>query len=163
MRLVTHPAVAALLGLALVAVIVVQGRALLGGELPTVPTATVGVAHDFAVAVTSFDYRRLDDDVDRVLAFGDDGFVEEFRAATGDGFGRDVVDARRVSVGEVVAGPTAHRVTDDRAQVLVVVEQRVASLAEDDRVADAEQVRVAMLLTVEAHDEDPRVLGVELL
>jgi hypothetical protein len=163
MRRFSHPLVAAVLGVVLAGVIGIQAHALATGGLPEAPPASLAIAHDFAVAATSFDFRRIESDIDRVLAFGDDAFAESFAAVRGEDFGRDIVAARRVSVGEVVAGPTVQRVTDRSAVVLVVVDQRVASLAEDGAAAGSDLVRVAMLVTVQTDPDDPRVRAVELL
>lgn len=133
-----------------------------GQRLPDVPDASRDIARDFAVAATSFDYRQIDRDIERVLAFGDAGFVDEFRAAMGEDFVSGVVEARRVSVGEVIAGPTVQRVVDGRAVLLVILNQRVASADEDEVLGPPQHVRVAMLVTVET-DDDPRVVAVEVL
>jgi hypothetical protein len=47
--------------------------------------------------------------------------------------------------------------------VLVVVDQRVASLAGDGAATGPDLVRVTMLVTVQTDPDDPRVLAVELL
>jgi hypothetical protein len=163
MRRVLHPLLALPVGIALAGVVALQGHALATGDLPEAPPASLAVAHDFAVAVTSFDFRRIEDDVERVLAFGDDGFVAAFADATGEEFGQDIVAARRVSVGEVVAGPTVQTVAGDAAVVLVVVDQRVASLADDGSAAESGLSRVGLLVTVRTDPEAPRVLEVEVL
>jgi hypothetical protein len=163
MRRLAHPLIAALLGVLLTGVIGFQAHALATGGLPEAPPASIAVAHDFAVAATSFDFRRIESDIDRVLAFGDAAFAEDFTSLRGKDFGQDIVAGRRVSVGEVVAGPTVQRVTDGSAVVLVVVDQRVASLTEDGAAAGPAVVRVAMLVTVQTDPDDPRVLAVELL
>jgi hypothetical protein len=159
----SHPVVALVVGVVLAGVVVVQGHALSTGDLPEAPPASLAVAHDFAVAVTSFDFRRIEDDIERVLAFGDDGFVGAFADATGEEFGQDIVASRRVSVGEVVAGPTVQSVAGDAAVVLVVVNQRAASLADDGAAAESDLAHVALLVTVQTDPEQPRVLEVEVL
>jgi hypothetical protein len=163
MRRRSHPLVAAVLGVALCGVMGVQAHALATGGLPEAPPASLAIAHDFTVAATSFDFRRIEADIDRVLAFGDAGFADAFASLRREDFGQDIVADRRVSVGEVVAGPTVQRVTDRSAVVLVVVDQRVASLAGDGVAAGTDLVRVAMLVTVQTEADDPRVLAVELL
>jgi hypothetical protein len=163
MRRFSHPLIAALLGFLLAGVIGVQTHALATGGLPEAPPASIAIAHDFAVAATSFDFRRIESDIDRVLAFGDPSFAEAFTSLRGEDFGQDIVADRRVSVGEVVAGPTVQRVTDGSAVVLVVVDQRVASLAGDGAATGPDLVRVTMLVTVQTDPDDPRVLAVELL
>lgn len=137
--------------------------------LPDVPDATVDVAREFALAATSFDHTRIRDDIDRVLSFGDDDFIAEFRAAMGPDFATELVAAKRTSFGEIVAGPTVQRVLDDRAILLVVLDQRVtseAALLEEGEGTPAPQppqvVRIGMLVTVET-DDDPKVTSVEVL
>jgi hypothetical protein len=131
-----------------------------GGGLPTAPQASVDVAHDFAIAATTFDYRRIEADRDRVLAFGTPELRRDFTAAMGDAFAERAAETRRVSVGEIVAGPTVQAVTDERAELLVVLNQRVVSDSEDS--PDPQVVRVTMLVTVET-DDDPLVTRVRVL
>lgn len=141
--------------------------------LPDVPEPTVEVAREFALAATSFDHTRIEDDIARVLSFGDDDFVAEFRAAMGPDFATDIVSARRTSTGEIIAGPTVQRLLADRAVLLVVLNQRVTSQAAPSAAptpdpsptpaATAPQiVRIGMLVTVET-DDDPQVTSVEVL
>ena len=109
--------------------------------------------------MTTFDYRRIDADTQRVLAFGTSGFERDFRKAMGDGFAEQATAAKRISVGEVVAGPTTQRVRDDRATLLVVLNQRIVSDGSQD---PPQVVRVTMLVTVET-DKKPLVTGVQVL
>jgi hypothetical protein len=130
-----------------------------GGGLPSAPVASRDVARDFAVAVTSFDHKRIDADLDRVLAYGTPGFEREFRAAMGADFVDAIKTNRRVSTGHVVVGPTVQRVADGRASYLVVVSQQVVSEGSDD---PAQQVRVAMLVSVST-SAAPKVESVQVL
>lgn len=144
----------------LVALVTVEAVLLLGRDgVPSAPDATVAVGRDVATAVTTFDYRRVDDDIARVLAFGTTGFASDFRAAMGADFVERIVTNQRISTGEVVAGPTVQRAGSGRATLLVVVDQRVTSEA----AGRAPQVvRVGLLLTIETGD-DPKVTGVQVL
>jgi len=144
-----------LLGLIVAGVVVLRD----GDDLPEAPQASVDIAHDFALAATTFDYRRIERDRDRVLAFGSDELRRDFSAVMGDEFAERAAEARRVSVGEIVAGPTVQRVGDGRATMLVVLNQRVVSDAEDP---EPQVVRVSMLVTVET-DDDPLVTRVQVL
>ncbi|MBW3665111.1 MAG: hypothetical protein KY469_18605 [Actinobacteria bacterium] len=163
-RLVRHPLAAAAVILVLAGVVTVEAVALVSGpaELPDAPPASVDLVEEFAVAVTTFDFRRVEDDVTRILSFGDAGFVDEFRAAMGPDFIDDVRSARRVSLGEITAGPTVQRVLDDRIVFLVVVTQQVASLNEDEEPGEPQLVRVGMLVTVSG-DPSPKVTSVQVL
>jgi Mce-associated membrane protein len=127
--------------------------------LPTAPAASRDVARDFAVAVTSFDHKRIDADLQRVLSFGSAGFEREFRAAMGANFVDGVKANKRVSTGKVVAGPTVQRVADGRASYLVVISQQIVSEGSD---TPAQQLRVAMLLSVST-TTDPKVESVQVL
>ena len=148
---------------AVLALLVIGGAALLltrdDDALPEAPQASVDVVHDFAVAATTFDYRRIQADRDRVLAFGSPELRRDFQAAMGDAFAERATEARRVSVGEIVAGPTVQAVTDDRAELLVVLNQRVVS---EGDAPEPQVVRVTMLVTVEI-DDDPLVTRVRVL
>lgn len=130
-----------------------------GGGLPRAPAASREVARDFAIAVTSFDHKRIDSDLQRVLDFGTPGFEREFRAAMGPGFVDAIRTNKRVSTGHVVVGPTVQRVADGRASFLVVVSQQVVSEGSDN---PAQQVRVAMLVRVST-GAAPKVDSVEVL
>jgi Mce-associated membrane protein len=127
--------------------------------LPSAPAASRDVARDFAVAVTSFDHKRIDADLQRVLSFGSAGFEREFRAAMGANFVDGVKANKRVSTGKVIAGPTVQRVADGRASYLVVVSQQIVSEGSD---TPAQQLRVAMLLSVST-TTDPKVESVQVL
>ena len=162
--IIRRPALLATLVVVLAAVVSFEVFALLDRDpaFPAVSDDVTLVAHDFGVAVTSFDYRRIDADVERVLAFGDEDFVDSFRAAMGPDFATQVVENRRISVGEVVAGPTPQRALDGRTIFLVVLNQRVASAGEDGTPGAPETVRVSLLVTVTTQGE-PRVSSVQVL
>lgn len=85
------------------------------------------VARDFALAVTTFDYRDAQGSVDRVLAYGDEGFESEFRAAMGDDFLANLEAAQSVSTGRIVSGPTVQSSSGEAASFLVVVDQTISS------------------------------------
>jgi hypothetical protein len=161
-RLLASRLAAGVVCLVLVALIAVGGALLLtddGDDLPTAPQASVDVAHDFALAATTFDYRRIEQDRERVLAFGSAELRRDFASVMGDDFAERAAEARRVSVGEIVAGPTVQRVADGRATLLVVLNQRVVS---DGDEPNPQVVRVSMLVTVETDDE-PQVTRVQVL
>jgi hypothetical protein len=130
-----------------------------GGGLPSAPTASRDVARDFAVAVTSFDHKRIDADLQRVLDYGTPGFEREFRAAMGPDFVDGIKANKRISTGQVVVGPTAQRVADGRASYLVIVSQQVVSEGSDN---PAQQLRVAMLVSVSTGGT-PKVESVQVL
>jgi hypothetical protein len=130
-----------------------------GGGLPSAPAASRDVARDFAVAVTSFDHKRIDTDLQRVLDYGTPGFEREFRAAMGPDFVDGIRANKRVSTGRVVVGPTVQRVADGRASYLVVVSQQVVSEGSDN---PAQQLRVAMLVSVST-GTTPKVESVQVL
>ena len=147
--------------IALAAASGVEARALAGGEdLPGIPDEARAMVGRFAVAVTSFDHERVAADVEEVLAFGTPGFEADFRAAMGEDFAARITTNRTVSSGTVIAGPQVQRRTDDRASVLVVVDQRVTSEGAD---SPPQMVRVGLLVTVQDVDGDPRVAAVQVL
>ena len=159
-RLLRSPFAAGLVSASLAVFLVVGVVALQGSDdLPEAPSASVDIVHDFAVAVTSLDYRRIDQDVARVLAFAAKSFERDLTAVIDEGFVDQAVTAKRISVGEVVAGPTVQGLGDERATLLVVVNQRVVSEGSEE---PPQIVRVTMLVTVET-DDKPLVTGVRVL
>lgn len=126
--------------------------------LPHVSTADRNLARTFAVAVTSFDYHRLDADVKRVLDLGTPGFEREFTTAMGADFTKRVADNKTVSSGDVVAGPQVQRVGDGRATFLVVLDQTVTS---EGAQTGPQLVRVGLLVTVQ--EKDTKVASVQVL
>lgn len=113
---------------------------------PRAPVATTRVARRFAIAVTSFDYRRLDADVSRVLAFGSPGFERDFRAAMGPDFTKRIAAAKSISQGAIVAGPGVQRVRRGIASLFVVVNQRISS---DTAGSTPRVLRVGLLIDVD--------------
>ncbi|MDQ1374401.1 MAG: hypothetical protein QOJ09_1739, partial [Actinomycetota bacterium] len=113
------------------AVLVLEARGLdlIGGSGsdPTPTPAAVGLTRSFAVAVTSFDHKRLDADIARVLALGTPGFEKQFRAAMGADFAQRIAANKTVSSGRIIAGPRVQRVAKGLATFLVVVDQQVTS------------------------------------
>ena len=130
-----------------------------GSALPKAPAASRDVARKFAVAVTSFDHKRIDQDLARVLAFGTPGFEREFRSAMGPNFIESIKTNKRVSKGSVVLGPTAQRLADGRAAFLVVVAQQIVS---EGAQSGPQSLTVSMLLTVST-GSSPKVENVEVL
>ena len=130
-----------------------------GGGTPSAPAASRDVARKFAVAVTSFDHKRIDQDLARVLAFGTSGFEREFRTAMGPNFIEGIKANKRVSKGTVVVGPSVQRTAKGRAAFLVVVAQQIVSEGSD---AAPQSLTVPMLLTVST-DSSPKVENVEVL
>ena len=160
-RAARNRSVAATLLVALLALCGVEVRALADDDrLPEVPGEARAFVGRFAVAVTSFDHKRVAADVEEVLAFGTPGFERDFRAAMGADFTERVTANRTVSTGTVVAGPQVQRRTGDRASLLVVVDQRVTSEGSE---AEPQIVRVGLLVTVQAVDGDPRIGAVQVL
>ena len=126
--------------------------------LPDAPEAATSVARDFAEAVTSLDYRRIDADVEEVARFGAPAFQEDIRNQFGASV-EAIRNGKRISNGTVVLGPTIQRSTDDGAAFLVVVRQQIVSEGSD---SPPQSLRVAMLLTVSSGAE-PRVTNLEVL
>ena len=131
-----------------------------GTGAPEAPRAATRVARDFAVAITSFDHKRIDADVERILSFGDERLERDFRAAMGDGFVEGVERNKRVAVGRVLYGPTVQRVADGSAAFVVVVGQRIVSEAKTDD--PPQSLTVSMLVTVTT-DDDPIVVEAEVI
>jgi hypothetical protein len=133
----------------------------LGGGVDAEPHATpqaVGLARRFAVAVTSFDHKRLDADVARVLALGTPGFEDKFRQAMGPDFAARIAANKTVSSGRVVAGPRAQRVAGGLVTFLVVVDQQVTSEGGQEK---PQVIRVGLLLSVD--EQGTKVSKVEVL
>ena len=128
-------------------------------SLPDAPDTSREVARDFAVAVTTFNHTRIDEDLARVLSLATEGFEREYSALTGPDYAEGIRANKRVSTGRVVLGPTVQRVTDGRAVFLVVVSQRVLSEGSDQ---PAQQLRVPMVLTVSTGD-DPKIEAAQVL
>lgn len=126
--------------------------------LPEVSPAEVRLSRRFAEAVTSFDHKRIDGDVARVLALGTPGFEREFRRAMGADFTQRVVANKTVSRGSIIAGPRPQTVTDGRATLLVVVDQQVTS---EGGQGTPQVIRVGLLVTVD--QKATQVAKVEVL
>jgi hypothetical protein len=118
----------------------------------------VGLARRFAVAVTSFDHKRLDTDIARVLALGTPGFEAKFREAMGPDFATRIAANKTVSSGRLVAGPRAQSVTDGLATFIVVVDQQVTSEGGQEQ---PQVIRVGLLLSVD--EKASKVTKVEVL
>jgi hypothetical protein len=160
-RLLRSRVVAFGVALALAATLVLEVVTLRrDGGLPHAPSGAAALVRRFGVAVTSFDHRRLDADLARVLALGTPGFERDFRSAMGSDFTARIAANRTVSVGAVVAGPQIQRVDRDRASLLVLLDQRIAAEG-SDRPPDV--VRVALLVTVQRGAGDPLVAAVQVL
>ncbi|MEY2566812.1 MAG: hypothetical protein QOE35_1341 [Actinomycetota bacterium] len=129
-----------------------------GGSEPRPSPAAVGLTRRFAVAVTSFDHKRLDADIARVLALGSPGFEKEFRTAMGADFAQRIAANNTVSTGRIVAGPRAQRVAGGLATFLVVVDQQVTS---EGGKQQPQVIRVGLLVTVD--QKASRVTKVEVL
>lgn len=155
------------IGLAAVALVRVTGGD--GGDLPPSDDSSAIVARDFALAVTTFDYRDAQGSIDRVLAFGDDGFEEEFRTAMGADFLASLESAQSISIGQVVSGPTAQRSIDGTTSYLVIVDQTIQSAAPTTTLADGslpataqpQVLHLGLLVTVDTRTDE--VIAVEVL
>jgi hypothetical protein len=118
----------------------------------------VGLARRFAVAVTSFDHKRLDTDIARVLDLGTPGFEAKFREAMGPDFATRIAANKTVSSGRVVAGPRAQRLAGGLATFLVVVDQQVTSEGAQEQ---PQVIRVGLLVSVD--QQGSKVTKVEVL
>ncbi len=156
-RVLRTPWTALVVALALCAGIALEVSTLSGGDLPAAPDASRDAARRFAVAVTSFDHKRLDADIARVLALGNATFERDFRGAMGADFAKRFADNKTVSVGRIVAGPRVQRAADGRATFLVVVDQRITSEAKPDATPQLDQI--VLLVTVE--DDGAKVANVD--
>jgi hypothetical protein len=160
---------ALLLSVCLAAVAVVRITSGGDGDLPSSDDSSAVVARDFALAVTTFDYRDAQGSIDRVLAFGDDGFEEEFRTAMGADFLTNLEAAQSISTGQVVSGPTAQRSNDGTTSYLVIVDQTIQSAAPTTTAADGsapaaaqpQVLHLGMLVTVDTGTDE--VTAVEVL
>jgi hypothetical protein len=128
------------------------------GAAPHASGADVGVARRFAVAVTSFDNKRLGADVQRVLDLGTPDFERQFRTAMGPNFTDRIAANKTVSRGDIVAGPRAQSVRGGVATFFVVLDQTVTS---EGSQAQPQLVRVGLLLKVQ--EKDHKVSSVQVL
>jgi Mce-associated membrane protein len=144
----------------LIALLAFELIALLGSDrgVPSASAADTDVARRFAVAVTSFDHKRLDADVQRVLDLGTPGFERDFRSAMGPNFTDRIAANKSVSTGEIVVGPRVQRVSGGRATFFVVVDQTVTS---DGSQAQPQLVHTGLLVTVQ--EKDHKVASVRVL
>jgi hypothetical protein len=114
----------AALALVLGIVLLVQGD---GGESDRRAEVS-DVSERFALALTSYDYRHLDDDFGKVKAMSTSGYADEFDDLLG---GQQLAAAlkksRARSVSSVQKGPFIATVSDDEARTVTVVEQRVTN------------------------------------
>lgn len=140
-----------------------------GGALPPSDDSSATVARDFALAVTTFDYRDAQGSIDRVLAFGDDGFESEFRTAMGADFLTNLEAAQSISSGRVVSGPTAQRSSGGATSYLVIVDQTIQSAAPTTTTVDGappspgqpQVLHLGLLVTVDTDTNE--VTAVEVL
>ena len=144
----------------LVALLAFELFTLLGSDrgLPSASAADVDVAKRFAVAVTSFDHKRLDADVQRVLDLGTSGFERDFRSAMGPNFTDRIAANKSVSTGDIVVGPRVQRVSGGRATFFVVVDQTVTS---EGSQSQPQLVHTGLLVTVQ--EKDHKVATVQVL
>ena len=129
-----------------------------GSAEPKPAPQAVGLARRFAVAVTSFDHKRLDADIARVLDLGTPGFEAKFREAMGPDFATRIASNKTVSSGRVVAGPRAQRIAGGLATFLVVVDQQVTSEGGQEQ---PQVIRVGLLVSVD--QKGSKVTKVEVL
>ena len=103
------------------AVLLVRDGAGGGGE-----TEARRVAEEFSVVLSSYDYRRLDDDLEKVKALGVGHFLYQYEAVLGgEAFRKALVDNQAVATAKVVKGPFVAAFDGDQARVYTVLEQRV--------------------------------------
>ena len=144
----------------LVALLAFELIALLGSNrsVPHASAADTDVARRFAVAVTSFDHKRLDADVRRVLDLGTPGFERDFRSAMGPNFTDRIATNKSVSTGEIVVGPRVQTISGGRATFFVVVDQTVTS---EGSQSQPQLVHTGLLVTVQ--EKDHKVATVQVL
>ena len=144
----------------LVALLAFELISLIGSDrgVAKASAADTDVARRFAVAVTSFDHKRLDADVQRVLDLGTPGFERDFRTAMGPNFTDRIAANKSVSTGDIVVGPRIQRVSGGRATFFVVVDQTVAS---EGSQSQPQLVHTGLLITVQ--EKDHKVAAVQVL
>jgi Mce-associated membrane protein len=116
--------------LALAVVAVVLGVVLLTrGDSPRDRRDEVVQASErFALALSSYDYRHLDADFDRVRSMSTAGFREEFEDLLGGPTFADALRASEaVSTARVQTGPLVGSLAEDEARTFTVVEQRITN------------------------------------
>ena len=125
---------------------------------PHASAVDTDLARRFAVAVTSFDYKRLDADVQRVLDLGTAGFERDFRSAMGPNFTDKIAANKSISTGDIVVGPRVQSVSGGRATFFVVVDQTVTS---EGSQSQPQLVHTGLLVTVQ--EKDHKVASVQVL
>jgi Mce-associated membrane protein len=88
--------------------------------------AALSAASAYAVDLTTYDYRHLDDAFARVAADATPGYAEQYRSASQQRAGQLRTD-RSVSTGRVVAAGLQQGAGDDSAGVLVLVDQSITN------------------------------------
>jgi Mce-associated membrane protein len=144
----------------LVVLLIFELVTLIGSDrsTPHASPADTDLARRFAVAVTSFDYKRLDADVQRVLDLGTPGFERDFRSAMGPNFTDRIAANKSVSSSDIVVGPRVQRVSGGRATFFVVVDQTVTS---EGSQSQPQLVHTGLLVTVQ--EKDHKVASVRVL
>ena len=147
------------LSVALVIVLAVEIAALGDSDGPDAPAASRDVAREFAVAMTSFDHRHIDADVERALSFVASDGAADIRRALGKDFVEGTKRGKRITVGRVLYGPTVQRVADGSAAFVVVAQQTVSAGDADEPPQSLTQ---SMLITVTT-GESPKVTALTVL
>ena len=100
---------------------------LLRGEGETGRADAVKEASErFAVALSSYDHRHLEDDFRKVRSLATTGFAEEYdQLLGGPSFADALRESEAVSTARVQSGPYIAFLTEDEARTFTVVDQQV--------------------------------------
>lgn len=118
--------------------------------------AALSTARNFAATVSSYDYRELDDNIAAVLDGSTGEFKEQYAGAE-DALRKLVTEAKAVAEGKVLE-VGVKSVGEDRAEVLVFVDQSVTEKGVDKPRVD----RNRMLLVMQRNDDRWLVSDVHL-
>lgn len=112
-------------------------------------------AEQLAVDLTTYDYRELDSNFDRVQEFSTEKFAKKYKGAS-EALGKLLAENKAISKGEVLKVGVAE-FDGDRAVVLVFVDQTINNVNTKDRID-----RNRMVLTLLEEDGDWKLDDVSL-
>ena len=115
------------------------------------------VGREFAVALTTVDYERVDSDVQRVLDSATGAFLDDYRRRAPE-LGNAVRVARSTSVGTVMTS-ALESVGPNDAEVLIALSVKTVILGQPDQAPRPSRMRIL----IHEIDGDPKVSNVELV
>lgn len=129
----------------------------LGGDCADAEATEVVAA--FSRDLLSYDAASVEDQVSRVLAYGDERFVEEYRAAAGPEFVANVQANGTRAEARILSGPTLDGCVDGDPAFGVLLSQVV----QRDADAAPRTLRTPLRVTLTEDDDTWRVHEVDIL